>query len=328
MKLAKLFAATALALGSSLAALPAMAQAITPLCSLQAEPTISFVEFPAPNLVLNASGQIVQNGTLTIKGKMRVPNCYGPVSKPGNKLPTVLIMHGSGGVDSRGDFHAQALNAAGFATLEIDMWEARGVTGVANRPALPALTFPDAYYALRFLSTQSNIDINRVGVLGFSWGGVMSLASATQNVVPFGGGLRFKAHVAHYPVCYAYNSPYIPNSGFGSVGNNPLTGAPILIQVGTQDDYDRANSSGDGSLACKALKNSLSAAEQAKMEVVAVDGAYHGWDRLMVPIHGNDPFAHLGADRYNSAAQMDIRPNVTKAYEARARLVQFFIKNL
>ena len=137
MKLAKLFAATALALGSSLAALPAMAQAITPLCSLQAEPTISFVEFPAPNLVLNASGQIVQNGTLTIKGKMRVPNCYGPVSKPGNKLPTVLIMHGSGGVDSRGDFHAQALNAAGFATLEIDMWEARGVTGVANRPALP-----------------------------------------------------------------------------------------------------------------------------------------------------------------------------------------------
>ena len=41
----------------------------------------------------------------------------------------MLILHGSAGVDSRGDFYARALNAAGIATLEIDYWEARGGSG-------------------------------------------------------------------------------------------------------------------------------------------------------------------------------------------------------
>ena len=35
---------------------------------------------------------------------------------PGNNLPAVLILHGSNGIDGRGDYYAQALNAAGIAT--------------------------------------------------------------------------------------------------------------------------------------------------------------------------------------------------------------------
>ena len=130
-------------------------------------------------------------------------------------------------------------------------------------------------------SQQSNIDINRVGVLGFSWGGVMSLASATQNVATaLGGNLRFKAHAANYPICYAYNNPAIPNSGFGTPGGYPLTGAPILVQVGSQDDYDRANASGDGSARCAALKASLPAGEQALMDVVRQYVDAHGFAEL------------------------------------------------
>lgn len=289
---------------------------------------VSFVEMQTPNLVFNASGQIVANGLLTLKGKLQLP--AGCRERRGFRgLPAVLILHGSSGVDSRGDFHAEALNEAGFATLEIDMWEARGVGSGANRPALPALTYADAFTALRFLSTRTDIDPARIGVLGFSWGAVMSMASATQNVATaLGGNLRFKAHAANYPICYGYNNPAIPNSGFGTPGGNPLTGAPILVQVGSQDDYDRANASGDGSARCAALKASLPAGEQALMDVVRQDGAYHGWDRLMVPIKVNDPFGHLGADRFDPYARVELRPDVTRAYASRQRMVRFFQRNL
>ncbi|WP_346286491.1 dienelactone hydrolase family protein [Zoogloea sp.] len=170
-------------------------------CTRQAP--ISFVEMQTPNLVFNASGQIVANGLLTLKGKLRLPSDCRERHGQG-RLPAVLILHGSSGVDARGDFHAEALNAAGFATLEVDMWEARGVGTGAARPALPALTYADAFTALRFLSARSDIDPARIGVLGFSWGAVISMAAATQNVATaVGGPLRFKAHAANYPICYA-----------------------------------------------------------------------------------------------------------------------------
>jgi dienelactone hydrolase len=73
--------------------------------------------------------------------------------------------------------------------------------------------------------------------MGFSWGGVVTMASATENVVSrFGGGLQFKAHVANYPVCYAYNSS-IPDSEFGASAGNPFTGAPLMIQIGGNDGW-------------------------------------------------------------------------------------------
>ena len=50
---------------------------------------------------------------LTIAGKLAAP-------VEGEPAPAVLICHGSDGVDPRGAFHAAALNAAGFATFEID----------------------------------------------------------------------------------------------------------------------------------------------------------------------------------------------------------------
>ena len=61
---------------------------------------------------------------------------------PRKNLPAVVILHGSAGVDSRGDFYARALNAAGIATFEIDMWEARGINSAADRPPIPLFTYP------------------------------------------------------------------------------------------------------------------------------------------------------------------------------------------
>ena len=279
-------------------------------CRDKPGPVISFVEFQSLDIEQQPPS------LLTVKGKLKLPVRYQWREKcflPETNLSAVVILHGSSGVDFRGDFYARALNAAGIATFEIDMWEARGITGGTDRPPVPLFTYPDAFGALAFLSEHPNIDPDRIGILGFSWGGVVTMASATELYASqFGDGLRFSAHVAHYPVCYAYNNPEIPGSEFVD-----LTGAPLLIQIGEEDDYDL------GSAPCVALVNSLPTEEQNLVEVVAYENAFHGWDRLQVPITVEDPFSNLGA-----GGEVDIVPDVTQAYRSRKRVVRFFRRNL
>jgi uncharacterized protein len=279
-------------------------------CRGNRRPEVSFVEFQSLDLEQQPPSPI------TVKGKLKLPVKYHWGKKsflPKKELRAVVILHGSSGVDFRGDFYARALNAVGIATFEIDMWEARGITSGADRPPLPLLTYPDAFGALRFLSEHPNIDPDRIGIMGFSWGGVMSMASATELYTSqFGGGLRFSAHVAHYPICYAYNTG-IPGGEFSD-----LTGAPLLIQIGEEDDYD------NGSAPCFALMNGLSPEEEQNVvEVVAYEGAFHGWDRLQVPITVVDPFSNLGA-----GGEVEIVPDVDNAYKSRKKVVRFFSRKL
>lgn len=286
-------------------------------------PEVSFIQFSSPNLLAPAT-------PLTIQGKLSVPRRDGEWGHGRRKLPAVLILHGSAGIDSRGDFYEAALNDAGIATLQIDMWQARGVTSAAQRPAAPILTYPDAFSALAFLARQPGIDASRIGVLGFSWGGVVSLGAAERLYAgQFGGGLRFKAHVAHYPVCYAWNDAAL----LAKVQSTPaaygvqwihLTGAPVLIEVGTKDDYDNS------SAPCEALAQSANTGNGAGLvSVNAYPGATHGWNRLMVPMTVTDPFANQGS--YLSTGvlpKVQFTPDVDQAYLSRARVVRFFERKL
>lgn len=278
-------------------------------CADSLRKSISFVQVD--------SYDFITKSPLKVKGKLTLPVDWqrGRCATPKHRVAAVVILHGSSGIDFRGNFYSEALTDAGIATLEIDMWEARGITSGAGRPPLPMYTYPDAFAALAYLAAFPGIDPQRIGVLGFSWGGVMAMASATEGVVSqFGGGqLRFKAHVAHYPICYAYNNPRIPNSEFGSAAGNPLTGAPILVEIGDQDDYDK------GAGPCQALQAGLAANEQTLMRVNVYPGAYHAWDRLLVPTTEQDPFANLGL-----GGPVRIVPNVADAYASRTRVVAFF----
>ena len=76
-----------------------------------------------------------------------------PEARAGGKLPVVLILHGSGGIDGRGQFHGKALNAAGIGTLEIFMFS-RG-----NRPrAGRNENLTHMYGALKYLASRPEID--------------------------------------------------------------------------------------------------------------------------------------------------------------------------
>jgi dienelactone hydrolase len=289
---------------------------------------ISFVQFQSPDLTKP------QGTMLMLQGKLSVPaggaDRAGQEGRHGNrKLPAVLILHGSAGVDARGDFYEAALNKAGFATLQIDMWQARSYSAAGQRPAAIYLTYPDAFSALAFLSQQTRIDAARIGVLGFSWGGLVSMGAAERLYAgTYGGGLSFKAHVAHYPVCYGWNNSAL----FAKLGVTPaqfgvqwinLTGAPVLIQVGTKDGYD------NGSAACTALAASVNPGNGGVVSVNAYPDATHAWDRLMVPTVVYDPFADQGS--YFSTGTLPavpFTPDVDQARESRARVVRFFERNL
>jgi dienelactone hydrolase len=252
-------------------------------------PGISYIQYQSFDIV--TPGQ-----ALTIGGQLRIP------TDAGEEIPAVVILHGSAGVDSRGALYARALNDAGIATLEIDMWGARGIAGGGQRPQLPTITLPDAFGALDYLANTPGIDAQRIGVLGFSWGGVMSMLSANQSYTDIlGGGHQFAAHVAHYPVCWGYN--VVPSITF-----NNLTGAPVLIQVGNLDDYD------EGGAPCENLATPF-----PEVSVNVYPNAHHAWDRLQPPLTVQDPFSHLGV-----GGEVNIIPNPGKTNQSSKAVVSLF----
>ncbi|MDT8998304.1 dienelactone hydrolase family protein [Paucibacter sp. APW11] len=314
-----------LALAALLAVAP-LTHAATAAGELALQPAsrldVSFISFPSPNLA--APGTM-----LTIQGKLSVPRPTERHDSTVRKLPAVLILHGSAGVDARGDFYEAALNAAGIVTLQIDMWQARGVSNLSQRPSAPILTYPDAFSALNFLAQQPGIDGSRVGVLGFSWGGLISLGAAERLYAgQFGGGRKFKAHVAHYPVCYAWNNAAVLSAlkttpaKFG-VQWQQLTGAPVLIQIGSEDGYD------NGSQPCEAMVSAVNPANGGVVTLNVYGGARHAWDRLQVPIVAPDPYADRGSYFATGVVpSVAISPSVEQAYQARAEVLRFFSRRL
>ncbi len=242
---------------------------------------------------------------LSVAGKLGLPASTAPRG-------AVLICHGSDGVDGRGAFHAEALNAAGVATLEIDMWAARGSgRGAAARPSSPLDTLGDAFGALAFLAAQPEIDAARIGVMGFSWGGVVTLVSSRRrHVERFSqGGLRFAAHAAFYPVCWAYE--HVP-----ALSLEGRTGSPILIQTGEADTYDAPDSGAR-------LVEHLRAVGEGEVTGYAYANATHGFDRDLPAQVINDPFSHQGK---GGPVTMTFHPEA--AALARARCLAFFLSNL
>ncbi len=238
---------------------------------------------------------------LSVAGKLATPQA-------GDPAPAVLICHGSDGVDGRGEFHAEALNAAGIATFEIDMWAARGVgRGAASRPRSVPETLPDAFAATAFMARQPEIDAARIGILGFSWGGVVSLLTATRR---WRGELGadappLVAHAALYPVCWSYGA--VP--GFSL---DELTGEAILIQAGDADTYDDP----DG---LDQLLGRLPPASRALIRGITHPGAGHAFDRRGETKEINDPFAHKGK---GGPVTMAFHPEAAET--ARAANVAFF----
>ncbi len=247
------------------------------------------------------------DGGASVKGELRIPDSGR------DRVPVVLILHSSAGIDGTGAFYARALNQAGIATLEIEMFFSR-----ASRPQSTRGNMPHGYGSLLFLASNPRIDVNHIGVMGFSWGGAMALLMASEEVTQqyTGGKARFAAHLALYPVCYAHlNVMAGANKFYGPGTYRQLTGAPVHILAGEKDDFDDPDS-------CPKLGAAFPEEDRRHLGVTVYPGAYHSWDkRDAQPVY--DPIAYKGR-----GGQVRQVWNAEIASQSREFAVEFFTTNL
>jgi dienelactone hydrolase len=195
-----------------------------------------------------------------------------PPSKA-RKLPAVLIVNSSPGFDGRGAFYAGALNRAGMATLEIDMFQGKGV------PASIRHNLPHLYQALDYLGHHPRIDANRIGVMGFSWGGNVSiLASSYELRGEYSrNDLRFAAHLALYPACSKHYALITDKPGkwteLKPTVYRRITGSPVLIVAAGKNDYDSRDRE-----VCARFIAALPPEVQRHFSLVVYPEATFGWD--------------------------------------------------
>ena len=190
----------------------------------------------------------------------------------GAPLPAVVLAHGSGGIDGRANPYIAALKAAGIAVMEIEMFRPGG------RPERIGATIPHAIGALEYLSTNPAVDPARIGMMGFSWGGGLSLALAQERGYSGQGPHRYAAFVPIYPVCN-----YLAQNGIGAP-----SGAPLLILAGAKDDYDAP---GD----CPRLAAAFNDWTAGIASVHVYPDATHIWDSARGNTSFYDKYANRGS---------------------------------
>jgi uncharacterized protein len=265
----------------------------------------------------DAPGEPVRIPGTEIHGWGRVDEVFAHFGRPAgsmSKVPAVLVLHGSGGVDGRGAFYAKALQEAGIATLEISMFQFGG------RPkAGPQATIPHAAAALGWLGKQPGIDGTRLGVMGFSWGGVMTVLLSSELVQQRLGKDVPKpiAFAPLYPACSTLAGSVLNPERACYNAHTQMSASPMLIHVGTNDDYE------EGRHPCDAFISMWPAAARQQVTVRYIEGATHAFDYQKSEVHFYDPASHAGR-----GGMVGIVPNPRNADETRKAIVDFFVKHL
>lgn len=241
-----------------------------------------------------------------VAGELRVPDSAR------DRLPAVVIVNSSPGFDGRGAFYAEALNQAGIATLEIDMFQGRGL------PLSPVQNMPHVYQSLHYLARHPRIDPTRVGIMGFSWGAQVSLLTSSADLTRrfSDRNLRFAAHLPVYPQCWVILTAR--NGRDTLLKKAPLkevTGSPVHILAGDKDDYDDP----DG---CLKLVASMPANARRHFAVTVYKGATFAWDSRF------DSATYESGANKGKGGVVKVIANAEIARESQAFAVSYFKKYL
>lgn len=238
------------------------------------------------------------------------------------KIPAVIVLHSGGGIDGTGAPYIEQLNKAGMATLEVDMF-ARGAA-IPIRNAVPY-----AYASFNFLASHPNIDATRIGIMGFSFGAILSLLSASsdQTAIYLPDGRKFAAHAALYPACWVHaaiskgeadlhsNETNRDFTGVTAATYQRTTGSKVLLLAGDKDSYDDPDS-------CQQFVASLPDGTKATYRLIVYPGAGHGWDS---PHDRN--YRHYAAHK-GRGGMVNHQGNKDIAAQSRTEVVMFFKETL
>ena len=151
------------------------------LCAPISSAQVARTELHAiPTLTLSDRQFLIgdKNGTpVTIAGVLRVPRLGT------DRLPAVILVHGSGGIGGNVDRWSQELNSIGLATFVTDSFTARGIQSTsANQVLLGRLNMIlDSYRALGVLAAHPRIDPGKIVLMGFSRGGQATLYASLKR---------------------------------------------------------------------------------------------------------------------------------------------------
>ncbi|EHP39564.1 dienelactone hydrolase [Cupriavidus basilensis OR16] len=190
---------------------------------------------------------------------------WGDLSLPksgDDKVPAIVLMHGSGGVEASMAQWVEAFNDIGVATFVVHVFASRGVKRTAEDQTLVpyAADLMDAFQALQLLASHPRIDATRIGIMGFSRGGSAAFQAAEEPLrrAVIKSDLKFALHIPMYAGC---------NQVYWSAH---LTKAPLLNLVGAEDDYSTAEP-------CERLAQRYADAG-AQVRTIKYSGAAHSWD--------------------------------------------------
>ena len=142
-------------------------------------------------LTVNTSSSAFESG-----GREISCDTFIPSSQNGERFPAVIGLHGSAGGHATMAEPAALLAAQGFAVYVVHYFDRTGTTGVADKQTA-VRNFPvwgkTVWDSVSHIASRPEVDAQRIGLLGFSLGAYLSLASASidpriKAVVDFFGG--------------------------------------------------------------------------------------------------------------------------------------------
>ena len=197
--------------------------------------TLAILIFTATNVNAFESRSInFDNVPLLQSDNGEVQNLEAMLSKPDGigPFPAVVLLHTCGGPsDTTTKFWPEYLAELGYVTLAVDSMGPRGISPGECRPLLKnkKLISRDAYGALEYLSGLPFVDKTKVGVIGYSLGGILINYFVRQNV-KLPTGLNFKVGISVYGHCSSRR-----------LGSAPYSANPRLPLIFIMGDKEQAS---------------------------------------------------------------------------------------